>query len=302
MKRKYLFALVGIATLWIVFFNVPPDTPLTTKSQAFFAEYNSRLAVSPVIDDMARLDELIVDVERLCDTGEIDCIEWLSDQKLQSTDAENLARFILSSDNFALDHIVKIDEPFLPYAALYKGFQSYLTRVLDDAALWLPLVTDLQQWCSQQMDLVGYLVCLAMLEQTLDVGDYLVVQGSLTPQPLTPSGNDAMRMALLGEWVRINTHINETLVKETFGWKYWILPKPLRQYFIDAQAMVNASAEEFHQLLSYVQGGITEDQAISCNDACGKIGNILHQIASPNYREYIDRHHSLSKQIADFGT
>lgn len=299
-KKKGLFALISSLVLWLTLFNLPFDTPLSKESQALFDEYFLQMGDSPAVSELAKLESLVVETPRLCDTSSQDCLAWLAEQSLQSAQAENLARTIITGNNFRVSKVPGIEDPLLPYGDLYKAMQSYQSRVLNNATLWGPLVVDLQHWCSQQMDLVGYISCIAMIEETLDVGEYLVEEGLLIPKSEVILADDAIRLPLIGEWIQVNAYINGAFEKETFGWKYWVLPKIARHYFLDVNAMVNASAEEFHQILRYLEGEEVVFSNVDC-ESCGTVGSVIHQVSGPDLTEYIDRHHALISRIENFG-
>lgn len=299
-KKKGLFALISSLVLWLALFNLPFNTPLSKESQALFDEYFPQMGDSPEVSELAKLESLVVETPRLCDTSSQDCLAWLAEQSLQSAQAEDLARTIITGNNFRVSKVPGIEDPLLPYGDLYKAMQSYQSRVLNNATLWGPLVVDLQHWCSQQMDLVGYISCIAMIEETLDVGEYLVEEGLLTPKSEVILADDAIRLPLIGEWIQVNAYINGAFEKETFGWKYWVLPKIARHYFLDVNAMVNASAEEFHQILRYLEGEEVVFSNVDC-ESCGTVGSVIHQVSGPDLTEYIDRHHALISRIENFG-
>lgn len=299
-KKKGLFALISSLVLWLTLFNLPFDTPLSKESQALFDEYQLQMGDSSAVSHLANLESLVVETPKLCDTSSKDCLAWLAEQSLQSAQAENLARTIITGNNFRVSKVPGIEDPLLPYGDLYKAMQSYQSRVINNATLWGPLVVDLQHWCSQQMDLVGYISCIAMIEETLDVGEYLVEEGLLTPKSEVILADDAIRLPLMGEWIQVNAYINGAFEKETFGWKYWVLPKIARHYFLDVNAMVNASAEEFHQILRYLEGEEVVFSNVDC-ESCGTVGSVIHQVSGPDLTEYIDRHHALISRIENFG-
>ncbi|MEP4547417.1 MAG: hypothetical protein ABJ000_14665 [Saccharospirillum sp.] len=299
-KKKGLFALISSLVLWLALFNLSFDTPLSKESQALFDEYFLQMGDSPAVSELAKLKSLVVETPRLCDTSTQDCLAWLAEQSLQSAQAEDLARMIIAGRNFRVSKVPGIEDPLLPYGDLYKAIQSYQSRVLNDATLWGPLVVDLQHWCNQQMDLVGYISCIAMIEDTLDVGEYLVKKGRLTVIPEVILTDDAIRLPLIGEWIQVNAYISGSFEKETFGWKYWVMPKLARRYFVDVNAMVNASADEFHQLLGYLEGDEVVVSKVDC-DSCGTVGSVIHQVSGPDLTEYIDRHHALITRIESFG-
>lgn len=300
MLTKGALALSGVVVLWLALFHLPFNTPLSGESQALFDEYHLHMGDSPAVSHLAKLDSLVVETPKLCDTGKQDCLVWLAEQSLQNTQAEDLARAIIAGNNFRVSKVPGIEDPLLPYGDLYKAMQSYQSRVLNDATLWGPLVTDLQHWCSQQMDLVGYIACIAMIEEALDVGEYLVKEGVLTSKPEVILADDAIRLPLIGEWIQVNAYINGAFEKDTFGWRYWVLPKLARHYFVDVNAMVNASAEEFHQLLGYLEGDEVVVSKVDC-DSCGTVGSIIHQVSGPDLTEYVDRHHALISRMERFG-
>lgn len=300
MLNKGLLASFGLITLWVALFNFPSSTPLSKESQALFDEYYHKMGDSPAVSNLAKLESLVVETRGLCDTGVQDCLAWLAEQSLQSKQAEDLARTIIAGRNFRVRKVPGIEDPLLPYGDLYKAMQSYQSRVLNDAALWGPLVTDLQHWCGQQMDLVGYIACIAMIEEALDVGEYLVKEDVLTSKPEVILADDAIRLPLIGEWIQVNAYIHGAFEKETFGWKYWVMPKFARLYFVDVNAMVNASAEEFHQILGYLEGDEVEFSKVDC-DSCGTVGSVIHQVSGPDLTEYVDRHYALISRMESFG-
>lgn len=300
VKRKTILAIVGAVIAWLLLFNLPFNTPLSTNAQAMFDEYHSMLADSPVVAKLQTLETLVVESERLCDTSTSDCLEWLRAQNLQSIQAEDLARAIIAADNFALSHVYNLEEPFLPYSGLYRGIQSYFSRVLNQPELWQPLVADIHQWCNQQMDLVGYIVCIGTYEHALNLGDYLIAQGQLQLQPLAALNDKALRNALIGEWVFVNTYAVESLEKQSLGWKYWLLPKLARMAIINPNRMVNTSALEIQQVLRYLNGENVSYELFPCIN-CGFAGNVLHQVSTPNLTAYIDRHRALQHRLGSFG-
>lgn len=300
MLNRGLLALFGVFILWFALFNLPFNTPLSNESQALFDEYQLQMGNSSTVSHLANLESLAVETPKLCDTSKQDCLAWLAEQSLQSTQAEDLARTIIADEDFRVGKVPGIEDPLRPYDDLYRAMQSYQSRVLNNATLWGPLVVDLQHWCSQQMDLVGYISCIAMIEETLDVGEYLVEEGLLTPKSEVILADDAIRLPLIGEWIQVNAYINGAFEKETFGWKYWVLPKIARHYFLDVNAMVNASAEEFHQILRYLEGEEVVFSNVDC-ESCGTVGSVIHQVSGPDLTEYIDRHHALISRIENFG-
>lgn len=290
MKKLLAVGLLTLASLAAV--------ELSEQSKFFTNAYQQHLGSADFVDQLNQLGTLVKDTGELCQFKEAGCIERTAKQPEA---AERLALQILANTTPRLPNIPNLDDAVTDYRTLLIASRSLWLDTLAQPSLWQPQMHNVVAWCEQQIELVGYMVCVAMIEDGLAISERLPNEHKKLEHSLSDQG---LKTALLGEWVTINQLYTNKTARQWLaenGSKAWLVaPEFVAKRIIDPAAMINFSYQELSQWYGTLDGSLDSTQASfepkDC-PGCGSTGAILAAMARPNINDYIQRHRAVQQDL-----
>lgn len=279
--------LAGFLAALLVF---PASAELNDQAKRYQQAYQKHIGSSEFLDQLNKLGTLVEDNnQRLCKLAEAGCIDSIAPL---SEDAEQLARSILTSATPEFPRVPSAEDPIPNHRSLFLASKSMWVSTLEAPMQWHEQMEVTIRWCEQQIDLIGYMICIANIEDGLAIGQQLDAQFTQGDFQLSDQG---LKTAMLGEWASIASlysgksglTIIAEFADENVSEENLSEEEALK--LIDPVAMLNHHYDYLNQWYAMIDGTQTEIEPRPCSE-CGAMGEILAGIASPSYSDYLARH------------
>ncbi|WP_119396226.1 hypothetical protein [Salinibius halmophilus] len=276
MKKATTIILMALA--------LPASAQLSEHTQNYIQTYQQFIGSSDFLDQLTELESLIIDDgRRICKLQEPDCAAAIVPQ---SEEALAKAWSIMTTATPQFPAVPSANDPVPAHRAWLIASQNMWLATLDEPRLWRDQMIVTTRWCEQQIDLIGYMICLANIDNGLAIGKQLPPEFT---QGRFRLDNIGLKTALLGEWAAMATVFTDTSQKLNAELEGQHGANELSHWLLDSDAVLNHHYQFLTQWYAVIDGEQATVTNSPCSE-CGEMGKIFTSIAGADYGKYIERH------------